>query len=376
MKVFLCYPSEVEGTAREVKAFVRSVDIECWFDKDSLVAGEDWDRSRRIALEQADVVLVLCAAATTQRNGVYQRELNEALRLSEDRRVGTVYILPLRIEDCPLPPELRRLQYVDHFDPAWRRKVAAGLAKACDDAREPVPPPLSVAAAQPDEGGIATRSISEKRTAGTLDVDWIQYASDGDYWDFVNGVIRSRALGGLYEARRHLAEWWQPTGSSWELHISEFHRKGELVSLTVGSYSYFSGAAYPNHGVSTINLLGPEAGIVSAGDLFDHDPAALAFLTDYVNLDLRRQAAGTGETLDISDYAQTYGWELYGQYGFNEAGMQLNLSSMSGLPHALGYFDVYVPWSSVQQFLSPVVRRVLLGVGEVATNAPAEGGPA
>jgi hypothetical protein len=36
----------------------------------------------------------------------------------------------------------------------------------------------------------------------------------GDYWDFVNGVIRSRGLGGLYEVRRHLAEWWQPTGSA------------------------------------------------------------------------------------------------------------------------------------------------------------------
>lgn len=366
MKVFLCYPSEVEPTAREVKAFAGSVDVDCWFDKDSLIAGEDWDRSRRLALEQADVVLVLCAAATTQRSGVYQRELNEALRLSADRRLGTVHIIPLRVENCELPPELKRLQYVDHFDPAWRRKVATGLARACGEIGEPVPPPLAVASAQPDEGGIVPRSISEEREAGTLNVHWLQYTLEGDYWDFVNGVIRSHALGGLFEARRHLAEWWQPTGSNWEMHISEFHRKGELVSLTIGSYSYFSGAAHPNHGISTINVLGADAGIVSAGDLFNHNPAALAFLTDYVNLDLRRQAIDTGETVDISHYAETYGWDLYGQYGFNEAGMQLNLSSMSGLPHVLGYYDVYVPWHSVRQFLSPVICSVLLGVDKVS----------
>ena len=88
LKTFLCYPSEAEKSAREVTGFVRSVGIDCWFDKDSLVAGEDWDRSRRDALQDADVVLVLCSSVTTGRNGVYQREINEALQLSADRRLG------------------------------------------------------------------------------------------------------------------------------------------------------------------------------------------------------------------------------------------------------------------------------------------------
>src|SRR3546814_7475132 len=52
---------------------------------------------------------------TTGRNGVYQREINEALELLRGRRPGTIYIIPLRLEDAPLPSELGRLQYVDHF---------------------------------------------------------------------------------------------------------------------------------------------------------------------------------------------------------------------------------------------------------------------
>ena len=39
MKVFPCYNLDVVATAREVKSFVPSVGIDCWFDKDSLVAG-------------------------------------------------------------------------------------------------------------------------------------------------------------------------------------------------------------------------------------------------------------------------------------------------------------------------------------------------
>ena len=224
-----------------------------------------------------------------------------------------------------------------------------------------MPLALQVAAAQPDEGGIIPREVSEDLPQGTLHATWHTYAMDGDYWDFVNGLIRARALGGLYEARRQLAEWWQPSGSDWELHVSEFYRKGQLVSLLVATSSYFSGAAHPNHGVQSINILGEGAGIVTATELFNPSGDALKFLIDYVNLDLRRQYGGSEEQIDITSYAETYGWELFDQFNFNEAGMQLNLSSMSGLPHVLGYQEVYLPWQHAGKFLAPAAKRILLG---------------
>lgn len=361
MKAFLSYPSEHVVIAREIKSFIRSTGVACWFDKDDLVAGEDWDRARGLALREADVIVVLCAAQTTERNGVYQREINESLSLRNDKRLGVVYIIPVRIEDAPLPPELSRLQYVDYFEPSWRRKFAASLARAVSEQNEDVPPALQVAAAQPDEGGVVLREINEEIPQGTLSATWLSYALDGDYWDFVNGVIRARALGGLYEARRHLTEWWKPSGSDWELHVSEHYRKGQLVSLTVGTSSYFSGAAHPNHGLQSINILGEDAGIVLAADLFDTSSEALKFLTDYVNLDLRRQYGGSGDEIDLTYYADTYGWEFFDQFNFNEAGMQLNFSSMSGLPHVLGYQEVYLPWQHVGHFLAPIAKRILLG---------------
>lgn len=361
MKVFLSYPSEHVETARAVKNFVRSVGIECWFDKDDLIAGEDWDRARSIALGNAEVVVVLCATQTTERNGVYQREINEALRHQNDKRLGVVYIIPVRIDESSLPPELARLQYVNHFELTWRRSFAAGLARAVTEQGEEIPATLRVAAAQPDEGGIIPHEISENLARGTIQADWLTYAQDGDYWDFVNGLIRVRALGGLYEARRQLAEWWQPSGSMWELHLSEFYRKGQLVSLKISTFSYFSNSAYPNYGIQSINILGENAGVVTATDIFEATEDGLRFLTDYVNLDLRRQYGRTEDKVDISYYADVYGWNLFDHFNFNEAGMQLNLSSMSGLPHVLGQQEVYLPWQHVEPFLTKTAKRILLG---------------
>lgn len=143
--------------------------------------------------------------------------------------------------------------------------------------------------------------------------------------------------------------------------ISEFHRRDKLVSLVIGTSSYFSRALHPNHGLFTINFLGEEAGIVGAQDLFEATGEGFSFLTDYVNLDLRRQYGSTGDKVDITSYAETYGWEFYEHFNFNEAGMRLNLSAASGLPHALGMHEVYIPWEHVGQLLAPVSRRILLG---------------
>lgn len=360
MNVFLSYPSEHPQDAQDVNRFIRSVGVECWFDKDSLSAGDDWERVRRIAQDEADVVVILCASQTTERNGVYQREIAQALESARDKRLGSVYIIPVRLEAVGLPPELSRLQYVDKFGPSWKQQLAGGLLKAARDVGGGPPPALQVAGAKPDEGGIIPRNNFETRPEGDLHLIWFQYSLHGEYWDFVNGTIAARGLGGLYAARRQFAEWWKKDGSYWEMSISEAYRKGELVSLQVGHSDYFSGAAHPNHGFETINILGPESGVVSASDIFDHSPEALVFISEYVALDLKRQFPSESDRLDLTYYLDNYGWTLFDQFTFNEAGMTLNMSSSSGLPHVFGFLDVYIPWEHVSQFLAPTAKRTLL----------------
>ena len=362
MRVFLSYPSEHESVARQIKEFIRSVGIDCWFDKDSLIAGQDWERERGIAQTEADLIVLLCASQTTDRNGVYQRELNQALRELTDKRLGSIYLIPLRVEDVPLPPELTKLQFVDFFEPNWRQKLAASFLKSYSESKRTAPAILEVAAAPPDEGGFIHKAINEERSEGTIDATWIQYTLAGEYWDYVNSEIIHRALGGVYSTRREFVDWWKESGSSWEIDISEFYRKGQLVSLIIRHFNYFSGAAHPNHGITTLNILGNTAGAVTARNLFNDDSGdALKFITEYVNLDLKRQYSETADQVDISYYAETYGWEFFDHYTFNEAGMRLNLSAASGLPHALGYHEVYLPWEHVRQFLAPVPKYILLG---------------
>lgn len=364
MKAFVCYPSEHLEHAREVATFLTAVGLDTWFDKENLVVGEDWDRARKAALGAADVVVALCASQTTARDGVYQRELGEALEHLRDRRLGSVYLMPIRVEDVALPPELSRLQYVDKWDPSWRRRLAAGLIRAAGEHGEDPAPPLRVAAARSDEGGVVDRSARDRSGRGEIDVTWISYSATGDYWDYVNGVIAARALGEFYSARREIARREMPGGSSVEFGVSEFFRKGELVSLVMGGSSYYAGAAHPNNFVFTTNLLGPGLGLVTIRELFEDSDEARRFLLRYVQLDLERQFLGMGEDApDLSDWFARQDWELLEQFTFNDAGLVLNLSAASGMPHAFGVLDVYLPWEQSARFLGEPFKAVLLDRG-------------
>lgn len=365
VKTFVCYPSEYENEAREIRGFVRSVGLDCWFDKESLIAGDDWDRERREALRLADLVIVLCAVETTSRNGVYQREINEALENAKDRRLGVRYIVPVRLAEVGLPTELSRLHYVDFIADRWPHSLAKALKKALEENGEQAPPNLDVAAAEPDEGGVKPQNSSEQRDDDTIEIDWFIYELNGEYWDYVNGLIRSRALGDLYQARRYFDEWAAPNdwkgGSYWETNLRQFYRKDQLVSITVGWSHYFAGAAHPNHGLETINIFGPEAGIIGVDELFNFETEPLKFLTEYANQDIVRQAESASEAWTLDSYVEQLGWDVFKHFSFNAEGIRLNLSSASGLPHVLGFSEIYLPWRHAERYLAPVAHRVLIG---------------
>jgi hypothetical protein len=95
MEIFLSYPSERLKVAREVYGFLTSVGVDVWFDKESLVAGQVWDRERKEAQKRADLTVLVCSRETVEREGVIQREVKDILDLLEEKPVGDIYLSSL-----------------------------------------------------------------------------------------------------------------------------------------------------------------------------------------------------------------------------------------------------------------------------------------
>src|SRR5690349_3989599 len=95
MQSFLSYPSERLPIARLVYEFLCSVGVRPWFDKESIVGGQDWDRERAAAQRASDVTFLIVSSETLTKAGVIQREIKDALELVRDKPFGQHALVPL-----------------------------------------------------------------------------------------------------------------------------------------------------------------------------------------------------------------------------------------------------------------------------------------
>jgi hypothetical protein len=114
LRIFLCYASEDEQRVRELYCRLAKISpFEPWMDRENLLPGQDWDREIRDALRDADVVLICLSRSSVAKEGYVQREIRRALDVAEEKLESSIFIIPVRLEDCDVPDRLRKWQWVD-----------------------------------------------------------------------------------------------------------------------------------------------------------------------------------------------------------------------------------------------------------------------
>lgn len=128
LKVFLCHASEDKPAVRELYKRLKSEKwIEPWLDEESLLPGQDWDVEIYKATRDADAIIIALSEKSVQKEGYVNKEIRRVLDIAQEKPPGTIYIIPLRLDDCkPSFRELQRVQWVDYF-PDEKRSLAYGL---------------------------------------------------------------------------------------------------------------------------------------------------------------------------------------------------------------------------------------------------------
>jgi len=124
LRVFLCHSSDDKPTVRELYSRLESEGwIDAWLDEIKLYPGQDWNYEIEQAVEEADVILVCLTKNSVTKEGYIQRELRIILDYADYKPEGTLYIIPIRLEECEPPKRIRRWQYADYF-PEGHRAIA------------------------------------------------------------------------------------------------------------------------------------------------------------------------------------------------------------------------------------------------------------
>ena len=104
LRVFLCHSAKDKSAVRELYQQLRAEEwIDPWLDEEKLLPGQDWHEEIEKAVEVTDVVIVLLSKQSVSQEGYVQRELKLALDVADEKLENTIFIIPLRLDDCPAP---------------------------------------------------------------------------------------------------------------------------------------------------------------------------------------------------------------------------------------------------------------------------------
>lgn len=128
MPVFISYSHVDRGFVDKLAAHLMKAKTHVWVDRWELNVGDSLLDRIQAAIQGASAILFILSKASVKSEWA-KKELNAGLmRELEERRV---VVLPVLLEDCPIPPFLREKLYADFrtdFDEGLRAVIAA-LAK-------------------------------------------------------------------------------------------------------------------------------------------------------------------------------------------------------------------------------------------------------
>jgi CheY-like chemotaxis protein len=114
-QVFLSHSSGDKERVRALYQRLSSDGVQCWFDEENLLGGQDWDYEISRAIQESKIFLACLSNHSVNKAGYVQAELKKALDVADKQPEGAVFILPVRLEDCVLPRRLSRWHRIDLF---------------------------------------------------------------------------------------------------------------------------------------------------------------------------------------------------------------------------------------------------------------------
>jgi hypothetical protein len=126
-KVFISYAREDRAKARKLYSALAAAGFTPWLDDEDILPGQDWEHAINRAMRESDFVILCLSHTSVAKQGYVQTEMQTALKLLSQYPQDTVYLIPARLDDCPMPKSLQRRQSADLFTPNGLKRVIKAL---------------------------------------------------------------------------------------------------------------------------------------------------------------------------------------------------------------------------------------------------------
>lgn len=200
MRIFLAHASEDKVLVRGLYSKLKLTGFDPWLDEIDLLPGQDWKSEIRNAIRKSDIFIACLSRNSIQKQGYVQREFRMALDTCAEKPPGSVYLIPLRFDQCEIPDlqipslglSLRDYQWLD----LWKSDGFERLVKSLSAKKEAL-----------GDKSLTSRSL-KKLTSGTTfkNIEGINLPDmDDDLEKLVEFIVSGFSYGAPTELQRNLS---------------------------------------------------------------------------------------------------------------------------------------------------------------------------
>jgi formylglycine-generating enzyme required for sulfatase activity len=127
LRVFLCHSSGDKPAVRDLYRRLQADGFAPWLDEEELLPGQDWQQEIPAAVRTCDVVIICLSQKSVSKEGYLQREIREALYVAEEKPEGTIFIIPVKLEEVEVPKRLSQWQWASLFHEGGYQRLVRAL---------------------------------------------------------------------------------------------------------------------------------------------------------------------------------------------------------------------------------------------------------
>lgn len=132
LNVFLCHSSSDKPVVRKIYSQLKEIrNVKPWFDEADILPGEDWDIAIKRAVRNSQVVIICMSKSSVKKEGFVQKEIRIAIDIALEKPENTIFIIPLKLEECDVPDRLSSFQWVKYPE-GWDKLVVSVKKRAKD----------------------------------------------------------------------------------------------------------------------------------------------------------------------------------------------------------------------------------------------------
>ena len=121
--IFISYARVDVARGREVYQWLTRGGLDCWMDEVYLRVGQNWKQEIDKVIRTCQIFVACLSSKAVDHRGFFQTELRTAYEVWKTVPPQHVFLLPIRLDECEIPMEIRDLHCLDFFAPEGPAKL-------------------------------------------------------------------------------------------------------------------------------------------------------------------------------------------------------------------------------------------------------------